>query len=218
MALEREGIELEIAAAAETLFAGTQDWAKAAEAGLFDVLVAEADGGSGLTMVEACAVAEAAGRHNFPGPVVETLARNGDTERSRVLAAAMLVGLAERMLSMTVAYAQSREQFGRPIASFQAVQHRLADMAVAVESMRSLAYLAQLGAAPAAAAKAHASAAAREVAESALQVHGGIGFTAEHELSGYFLRTLELRAAWGDEHALRRELGQRLLQLETVPT
>jgi alkylation response protein AidB-like acyl-CoA dehydrogenase len=218
MALEREGIELEVAAAAEAVFAGTREWAKAAEAGIFDVLVPAADGGPGLTMVEACAVAEAAGRHNFPGPVVETLARDGETERCRLLAAAMLLGLAGRMLSMSVAYARSREQFGRPIASFQAVQHRLADMAVAVESMRSLCYLAQLGAAPAAAAKAHASAAAREVAESALQVHGGIGFTAEHELSGYFLRTLELRSAWGDEHVLRRELGRRLLELEAVPT
>ena len=211
MALEREGVEAEVAAAAGELFAGTREWATASDAGLFDVL------GAGLTMVEAGAVAEAAGRHNFPGPVVETLAQ-GDVDRCRVLAAAMLLGLADRMLSMSVDYARSREQFGRPIAGFQAVQHRLAEMAVAVESVRSLAYLAQLGAVPAAAAKAHASAAAREVAEAALQVHGGIGFTAEHPLSAYFLRTLELRSAWGDEHALRRELGLGLLELEAVPS
>ncbi|HEX6348767.1 MAG TPA: acyl-CoA dehydrogenase family protein [Candidatus Dormibacteraeota bacterium] len=216
MALAREGVEVEIAAAADDLFGRTRDWSTALESGLFDALVPEAQGGPGLSLVEACAVAEAAGRHNFPGPVVETLVRDGDAERSRVVAAAMLLGLAERMLGMAVEHARNREQFGRPIAGFQAVQHRLAEMAVAVESMRSLCYLAQIGGAPAAAAKAHASAAIREVAEGALQVHGGIGFTAEHALSSYFLRSLELRSAHGDEHALRRELGLSLLELEAV--
>jgi alkylation response protein AidB-like acyl-CoA dehydrogenase len=218
MALEREGIEAEVAAAAEDLFARTRDWEAAVEAGLFAALVPAAEGGPGLTLVEAGAVAEAAGRHNFPGPVVETLAQGDHPDRCQVLAASMLLGLADRMLAMTVDYARSREQFGRPIAGFQAVQHRLAEMAVAVESMRSLCYLAQLGAAGAVATKAHVSAAAREVAESALQVHGGIGFTAEHPVSAYLLRILELRSAWGDEHALRRELGLRLLELEAVPS
>ena len=218
MALQREGVELDVAAAADRLFGRSRDWTAAVESGLLGVLLPEEDGGAGLGLVAAGAVAEAAGRHNLPGPVVETLVRDGDRERSRVVAASMLLGLADGMLGMTVEYARERVQFGRPIATFQAVQHRLADMAVAVESLRSLCYLAQLGGVSAAAAKAHASAVGREVAEGALQVHGGIGFTADHPLSSYLLRALELRSASGDEHALRRVVGLNVLELEAVPT
>lgn len=101
------------------------------------------------------------------------------------------LGAASRLLEMTVEYAGQREQFGVPIGSFQAVKHHCADMVVAVESARASLWAAALaldtsiGAArtrAASAAAAYAKAAAARVAGDALQVHGGIGFTWEHDL------------------------------------
>ncbi|MCV7205625.1 acyl-CoA/acyl-ACP dehydrogenase [Mycolicibacterium peregrinum] len=101
------------------------------------------------------------------------------------------LGAATRLLDMTVEYAGQREQFGVPIGSFQAVKHHCADMVVAVESARASLWAAALaldtsvGAArsrAASAAAAYAKAAAARVAGDALQVHGGIGFTWEHDL------------------------------------
>jgi alkylation response protein AidB-like acyl-CoA dehydrogenase len=136
------------------------------------------------------------------------------------LTAAECLGIAERVLDMSVAYAVTREQFGTAISSFQAVRHRLADMAVHVASIRSACHLALVALrddAPdkdtlAAVAKAHAARSTREVVESGLQVHGGVGFTAEHELSGYFLRALSLQSAVADDAALRRELAHSALR------
>ncbi|BBZ14836.1 acyl-CoA dehydrogenase [Mycobacterium branderi] len=101
------------------------------------------------------------------------------------------LGAAARLLEMTVTYAGQRRQFGAPIGSFQAVKHHCADMAVAVEAARSALWAAALaldGAPDAArsraasAAAAYAKSAATRVASTALQVHGGIGFTWEHDL------------------------------------
>jgi alkylation response protein AidB-like acyl-CoA dehydrogenase len=136
-----------------------------------------------------------------------------------VMTASELLGVAQRMLEMSLEYAMNRHQFGRSIGSFQAVQHRLADMTVTVESMRSVCYLAQVAARDddaeadtlAMVAKAHTSAGAREVAEAALQVHGGIGFTADCDLSLYLLRALSLQSAWGDDRAWCRALGRSTL-------
>jgi len=101
------------------------------------------------------------------------------------------LGAAARLLDMTVEYAGQREQFGAPIGSFQAVKHHCADMAVAVEAARASLWAGALaldtvaGAArsrAASAAAAYAKSAASRVAGDALQVHGGIGFTWEHDL------------------------------------
>lgn len=101
------------------------------------------------------------------------------------------LGAAARLLEMTVAYAGQRQQFGAPIGSFQAVKHHCADMAVAVEASRSTLWAAALAldSAPddmrsraASAGAAFAKSAASKVAGTALQVHGGIGFTWEHDL------------------------------------
>lgn len=107
-----------------------------------------------------------------------------------VAAAAELVGIAQRALDMSVSYAKEREQFGRPIGAYQAVSHACAEMLWDVEEARSLTYYAawmadaEPEALPAAAsmAKARASDAAWSVTKSAIQVHGGIGFTWEHDL------------------------------------
>jgi alkylation response protein AidB-like acyl-CoA dehydrogenase len=113
------------------------------------------------------------------------------------------LGAAARLLDMTVAYALQREQFGAVIGSFQAVKHHCADMVVGVEAGRAALWAAALSLdeAPAerrshtaSAAVAYAKSAASEVAGTALQVHGGIGFTWEHDLH-LFLRRIKVDEA-----------------------
>jgi alkylation response protein AidB-like acyl-CoA dehydrogenase len=129
-------------------------------------------------------------------------------DRGATLYAAELLGASERMLEVSVAYAKTREQFGRPIGSFQAIKHRCADMLVDVEGMRSAASDASLAASTA---KAWASDAARRVMSSALQVHGGIGFTWEHDLHLYLKRAQLDGVTFGDA-AYHRERIARLLR------
>jgi alkylation response protein AidB-like acyl-CoA dehydrogenase len=135
------------------------------------------------------------------------------------MAAAELLGIGERVLDMSVEYARQRTQFGRPIGSFQAVQHELADVAMRCRTLRSICYLSQVLLAkqvgPEAAriariAKAYASRSGRQAVESALQVHGGIGFTEELDLHLYLKRALTLQAAWGDQRRHHRALGAAL--------
>jgi alkylation response protein AidB-like acyl-CoA dehydrogenase len=110
--------------------------------------------------------------------------------RGMVAVAGELVGLSQKALEMAVAYAKEREQFGRPIGSYQAVSHRCANMLYDVEEARSLTYYAAwcADAEPesvmlaAHMAKARASDTATSVTNAALQVFGGIGFTWEHDL------------------------------------
>ena len=115
---------------------------------------------------------------------------------ARTLLAAELVGVAQRSLDMTVGYARNRVQFGRPIGSFQAVKQRAAEMLTRVELARSAAAHAAecLGtpeqALSAALAKAYCAEAAREVTADAIQLHGGIGFTWEHDAHLYFKRAI----------------------------
>lgn len=118
----------------------------------------------------------------------------GDVARARdliaVAAAAELTGIAQRAMDMAVAYAKERHQFDRPIGAYQAVSHACAGMLYDVEESRSLTYYAAWAAdaepeslpLAAAMAKARASEAAWDVVKAALQVHGGIGFTWEHDL------------------------------------
>jgi alkylation response protein AidB-like acyl-CoA dehydrogenase len=122
------------------------------------------------------------------------------------------LGAAARLLDMTVSYAGQREQFGAPIGSFQAVKHHCADMAVAVEAGRASLWTAALAldTAPAAArsraasaAAAYTKSAAARVAGTALQVHGGIGFTWEHDLH-LFLRRIKVDEAFNGSVAEHR--------------
>jgi alkylation response protein AidB-like acyl-CoA dehydrogenase len=115
--------------------------------------------------------------------------------------AAESVGVAQRAMEMAVAYANDRKQFGRPIGAYQAISHRCAQMLLEVEGARSLTYHAawacdhDAAIAPGAAAmaKAYASDAGWRVTASALQVHGGIGFTWEHDLH-FFLKRAKANA------------------------
>jgi alkylation response protein AidB-like acyl-CoA dehydrogenase len=128
--------------------------------------------------------------------------------------AALLVGAGQAMLDSSVDYAKQRSQFGRVIGSYQAIKHKLADVHIALELARPLVYGAALSLAEdspdikrdISAAKVAASDAALLAARSALQTHGAIGFTSEHDLSLWLLRVQALRSAWGDPAAHRRRL------------
>ncbi len=140
-------------------------------------------------------------------------------DRAKVALAAGMVGAADRALAMTVDYVGMRKQFDRALATFQVIQHRCADMKVAVEHARSLVYYAawalDTGASDArlaaAMAKAFASDACPRVAADAVQLHGGIGFTWEHDLHIYFKRLKADEQTYGDATA-NRELVARLLE------
>jgi alkylation response protein AidB-like acyl-CoA dehydrogenase len=116
-------------------------------------------------------------------------------DRAEAALAAELVGIGQRVMEMAVEYAKDRKQFDRPIGSYQAVSHRCAEMLLHVESARSAAYYAgwasdfepDSAALAASVAKSYAADAGWKVTASALQVHGGIGFTWEHDLH-FFLK------------------------------
>jgi len=139
-------------------------------------------------------------------------------DRGATFTSADLLGSAVHALDLSVQYAKDRVQFGRPIGSFQAVKHRCADMLVDVEGMRSTVYWAAwcIGAADADAsvsastAKVWCSDASKRVMASALQVHGGIGFTWEHDLH-FFLKRAQLdQLAFGSASAHRERLAKLL--------
>ncbi|MHB1582848.1 MAG: acyl-CoA dehydrogenase family protein [Acidimicrobiales bacterium] len=140
-------------------------------------------------------------------------------DRGAVGVSAEMLGGAGRVLEMASAYAKERVQFGQPIGSFQAVKHRCADMVVDVEGMRSATWYAAWAlsaAAPdvsiaASTAKVWCSEAARRVMASGLQVHGGIGFTWEHDLHLYMKRSQYDWSNYGDA-AFHRERLSGLLR------
>ena len=132
---------------------------------------------------------------------------------------AELVGIAQKVLELSVDYARTRQQFGRSIGTFQAVQHQCADMLLWTESARSAVYYAawanSAGAPDAgralAVAKAYASDAAREVCHRGIQVHGGIGFTWEHDLHIYLKRARANEALFGDATFHREQIARLVL-------
>jgi alkylation response protein AidB-like acyl-CoA dehydrogenase len=126
--------------------------------------------------------------------------------------------IAARMLEMTVEYLRTREQFGVKIGSFQALQHRAVDMFVEVELCKSAALFATAAAQSTddeqrasiiSAAKAQLAAGGRFVAEQAIQLHGGIGVTDEHDIGLFYKRMVALNLLFGDrEHHLTRYAAQ----------
>jgi alkylation response protein AidB-like acyl-CoA dehydrogenase len=133
--------------------------------------------------------------------------------------AAEQVGGAQRCLDLAVAYAKEREQFGRPIGSFQAIKHKCADMIVQVESARSAAYYAGCAVAEgndaeidtvAPLAKAYCSDAYFKAAADCIQIHGGVGFTSEYDVHLYFKRAKSSESLLGDPSYHRELLAQRI--------
>jgi alkylation response protein AidB-like acyl-CoA dehydrogenase len=139
----------------------------------------------------------------------------GEGERAfdvvAVALAAESVGVARRAMDMAVQYAKEREQFGRPIGAYQAISHACAQMLLEVEGARSTTLYAawaldnepESGSLAASMAKAYASDAGWRVPAAALQVHGGIGFTWEHDLHLWLKRGKANAYLWGDSRAHR---------------
>ncbi len=140
-------------------------------------------------------------------------------DRAAVAIGAELLGLADAMVTLTAAYAKDRQQFGKPIGSFQAVKHLLAGAQVLLEFARPVVYGAawalDSGSADASraasVAKAYASDAATEAARVSLQVHGAIGYTWECDLHLALKRTWALAEAWGSAAHHRARLLDSLL-------
>ena len=139
-------------------------------------------------------------------------------DRAALLCAAELVGLGAQMIEMTAAYAKVREQFGRPIGSFQAVGHHLAEALLAVELARPVVHAAAYAMArrepdraiAVSMAKARASDAATLSARMALQCHGAIGYSFEHDLHLWMKRAWALAASFGDAACHRARIGRHL--------
>ncbi|MFN8545745.1 MAG: acyl-CoA dehydrogenase family protein [Candidatus Binatia bacterium] len=142
------------------------------------------------------------------------------SDRGKVGLCAEMCGGAQRVLEMSVDYAKVREQFGKPIGSFQAIQHKCANMLVEVESSKSVTYYAAWAVAndvpeaplAAAMAKSYCSDAYRHAAGEGIQIHGGIGFTWEHDMHLFFKRAKSSEVTFGDA-TWNRELVAELIGL-----
>ncbi|MGD9764950.1 MAG: acyl-CoA dehydrogenase family protein, partial [Candidatus Binatia bacterium] len=140
-------------------------------------------------------------------------------DRAKVALSAELCGIAQQVLDLSVQYAKVREQFGRAIGTFQAIQHKCANMLVQVESAKSATYYAAWAVAndapeahlAACMAKAYTSEACRQVAADGIQIHGGIGFTWEHDMHLFFKRAKSSEIAFGDATHNRELVAQVLL-------
>jgi alkylation response protein AidB-like acyl-CoA dehydrogenase len=200
----------------------------AARAGDGVSLFAVEGGASGLTRTPLSTMDQTRkqARLEFAGVPGRLVGSEGDG--SRVLAktldlaaialAAEQVGGAQKCLEMAVQYAKDRVQFGRPIGSFQAIKHKCADMLLEVESAKSAAYYAGWAASEdndevpvvASLAKAYCSDAYFHAAAENIQIHGGIGFTWEHDAHLYFKRAKSSELLFGDPAYHRELLAQRI--------
>src|SRR5438093_1260846 len=216
--------------------AGVTDefWAKLAEQGWLGLIYPEEHGGSALGFVDLTVLMEEMGRVVMPGPFFSTVLLGGlaireagspeqkkewltrIVERATVALCAEMCGGAQRVLDMTTDYAKIRIAFGKPIGTYQGVKHKAADMLVDVENAKSLTYYAAWAVdenspeAPLAAsmAKAYVTDAYRKIAGAGIQLHGGIGFTWEHDLHLYFKRAKSSEFTFGDATYHRERVAQ----------
>jgi alkylation response protein AidB-like acyl-CoA dehydrogenase len=160
----------------------------------------------------------------FSIPEAAALGADGDTrgalrgalEVATTALCAEMVGGMQWVLDAAVEYAKTRQQFGRAIGSFQAVQHQCADMLLMTESARSASYYAawtlsendEAASVAVSIAKAYCSDAYREVANRGVQVHGGIGFTWEHDLQLYYRRSKSSETLFGDATFHRERIAR----------
>ncbi len=136
--------------------------------------------------------------------------------KATILECAYLVGLAQQDFDITINYAKERVQFGRPIGSFQAIQHKAADMVTDVDGSRFIMYKAAWAVAEDEAdadeqvhmAKAWISDATRRVVAHGQQIHGGIGFTKDYKIQLFFRRQKAAELAWGDSDFHRELVAQ----------
>jgi alkylation response protein AidB-like acyl-CoA dehydrogenase len=133
------------------------------------------------------------------------------TDLMRLFYAALLVGLMDEALQITVSYLKDRRQFGVPIGSFQALQHRVASLYVVVHGSRAFLYEAckadaERRSVAALGAKAYAAQSAMQTVRECVQLHGAMGYTEEHNMSLFFRRAMSLAAAGGDPVLCRKLL------------
>jgi alkylation response protein AidB-like acyl-CoA dehydrogenase len=155
------------------------------------------------------------------GPADWDLAR----DRGALFAAAQGLGLAQRAVDLAVAYARDRTQFGKPIGSYQAVKHHLANAQVAIEFARPVVLAAAADCAAqdvfsrarVSEAKLVALEAADTAARAAIQVHGAMGYSWEVDVHLFLKRTLALTGAWGTPQVHRARVAQRLFTRPTGP-
>jgi pimeloyl-CoA dehydrogenase small subunit len=175
----------------------TRDEQRAADVALANVAVADAD-----------VVGEVGNGFSIVQRVVEA---------GIAATAAEAVGAMEAMHAMTLEYSKTREQFGKPIGSYQVVQHRLADMFMTMEQGRSMAMLATMmvehpdadeRARRLAMAKVGVGQAGRYVSQSAIQMHGGIGMTEEYAVGHYFRRCMAIERLFGDPAYYLQKLAE----------
>ena len=219
-------------------------WTAIEQSGFLDALIPEEKGGAGLALRDVFPLAVLCGRYAVPVPVAETILARAiyvaasqevpvgpvtnwdqvpfetvDIRRSTgaAIAAALLVGAMERAFEITVAFANDRTQFGRPIGKFQAVQQQISVMA---EQTFAAKMAAEMGFASddwlpdpllAAVAKARSSEAAVLVSANAHAVHGAIGATEEYDLQLFTRRIHAGRTAFGAESYWNRIIGEAVL-------
>jgi alkylation response protein AidB-like acyl-CoA dehydrogenase len=207
-------------------------WAAVPDADGADVVVLRDGDGDGWALVEGTGVSAEPAQALDPTRRLWSIEVGGEREplpgdgarAADVIAVALAaesVGVAQRTLDMAVAYAKEREQFGRPIGAYQAVSHACAQMLLEVEGARSTTLYAawaldhepESGPLAASMAKAYASDAGWRVPAAALQVHGGIGFTWEHDLHLWLKRGKANAYQWGDAGEHRARVAQ-LIGLE----
>jgi alkylation response protein AidB-like acyl-CoA dehydrogenase len=218
-----------------------EPWPMLSKSGFLDLLRREDAGGFGLALEALFAVAVETGRRHAPPPIVETILARltdpnalavGDAEASlltggmtpglaRALAAAgaaaQMAGTMEAMIELTIDYARTRHQFGRPIGAFQAVQQQIAQAVEELHAARIAAEAALTGMAEridierAAVAKIRAGVAAQIVAAVAHAVHGAIGVSGEYPLHHLSRRLHRWRLAHGGEAWWAVQLGSRLI-------
>lgn len=220
----------------------TEGWRRIEEMGLPLVLVGEAQGGIGLKESSAFELIRVCGRHVSPYPIVETMLANrfaadagaalsggpvsslGDlTPAQRELAAlaraVQMAGAVETILTMTIAHVEERNQFGRPLAKFQVVQHSLAVLACEVATATAAAdhavgRFADGGDAATLAigiARARAGEACSKVASIAHQLHGAIGYAREHRLHLFTTAIWKWRDEFGTQAWWTRQVGRAVL-------
>jgi hypothetical protein len=144
---------------------------------------------------------------------------DGAVGDARLALAHQLIGASRRVLELARTHVVDREQFGRPVASFQAVRHKLAESLVAIEAAAAAAEVAVEQAEPltTALAKSLAGRAARTTTTHAQQVLAGIGFTTEHPFHRYLKRVLVLDTLFGSTRTLTAEIGRALLARGGAP-
>ncbi len=205
----------------ERVLGGNPDWARIEDAGLAKVLVAEEAGGFGGTWEDALIVIRACGYHAVDPPLPEAILETSGAKDKELFAAMLLAakmaGALQGALDLSVEYTRQRQQFGKPLASFQAIQQQLAVFAeetaaanmAAAAAFRAADLVGEEGGNAwfeIACAKLRANQAARVATGIAHQVHGAMGFTAEYRLQHLTKRLWQ----WGSEHGNERHWADRI--------